>query len=263
MECFTHFESVLWGFILLNLHQAGFISSSLGREGDGGPGKLREILKFIGIIPGNQALWILVQQTESAAGITWWEESGFSPAGCASHYPICSWREEPELAVWGTAFVSAAHHPSSFLLVTSWFVFESYPQVSHCKLKAYATLCGAIPQSHCCWHNFKRQLLRSIASCFWVIKYKGGNKWEKSILSFRLHPVLTVQGTHIPQASHVLSPWLLQLVQGCDPNWINETQFRDYFFGKRNSVPTGLEGPGAAVGAKRTCMRNAIQGNMV
>lgn len=63
-----------------------------------------------------------------------------------------------------------------------------------------------------------------------MIKYKGGNKWEKSILSFRLHPVLTVQGVYIPQASHVLSPWLLQLVQGCDPNWISEIQFRDSFF---------------------------------
>ena len=164
---------------------------------------------------------------------------------------MCNWREEPELPVWWIAIVSAAHYPLSFLLVTSWFVFESYPQVSHCELKAYATFCGTIPQSHRWWHNFNRRLLCPIAICFWVIKYKGGNIREKFILPFRLHPVLTVQSRHITQPWHSLSPWLLQLVRQCDPNWINEIQPRDSFFGKRNCLPTGLEEPEATLRGRR------------
>lgn len=44
-------SSVLW-----NLYKVGFISSSFGKEGEGGPEKLREIPTFTDIRIGNQAL---------------------------------------------------------------------------------------------------------------------------------------------------------------------------------------------------------------
>lgn len=71
------FQSGFMSFILLNFHKAGFIGSSFGKERPkGGSKKLREILQFTDIGPGNQTFRILVQQSESATGVTRQEESG-------------------------------------------------------------------------------------------------------------------------------------------------------------------------------------------